>query len=479
MWSISLCGRRQHEAIVLLWLGILSSSVVGIQTSGPSCSVHTTGGGLIRSQCPQGPVTTLEQAKEKAWMFAPVVKFHPLEKYYMETMPVWYNMSRLESQNDLQLEYRTVFDGNNAGVLSGAPFDDSGASSANVYYTLQEYDKDFWLYNFDLFFPWNGCSNQEFVLGSDYLKYLMCPAGVHETDTERLSVLVCKTDLNAIKKVGYNQHAWSEVRDCDSDPESCPLDPTTGNPVVYTALESHALYPENNGFHVYFNLGPLFVGDRTGDDSTKYFRPTKENVKYIPPLDSLPNSAEWDWARFNGNWGKLVEPVAVTLQCLSEDVTSYNDCPNSSAKSLIISVAGAQELAKPSTEQFMFGPLFRPANYQIKGTELSPIVESGLKELKCPEDLVQLGNTPEQEKTTTSTPPVSDGSQDAQFTPEVIEPVASPGEGSQLAPPTPSILAVPPPISKIDNVESKPQPSGALQRNIFSVGILLLAVHAF
>lgn len=368
----------------------LSSKALAIETSGPSCSVQKTDGGRSSSQCSQGPVTTIEEAKEKAWMFAPVVKFHPLEKYYIESMPSWYNASTLEKENGLKKEYRTKLSGgNDEAELSGAPFDDTGASTADIYYTVQEYDGNYWLYNFDLFFSWNGCSNQEFVLGSQHLRYLMCPAGVHETDLERLSVLVCKSDLNTIRRIGYNQHSWSEVRDCDKTESSCPRDSVTGNPVVYTALESHALYPENDGFHVYYNLGPLYVGDRTGDDVNRFFIPTKMNVKYLPSLETLPTSAEWEWAQFAGNWGKLIEAGPVTLKCISDDQSSYIECADSSAISLITSVAGTQELSKPLSEQVMWGPLFRPANYQIKGTEVAPIVESGVTTLTCPDDLAQ------------------------------------------------------------------------------------------
>lgn len=467
---------QRRAALLLLLLSMVMNlvpMVIGIETSGPSCSVQTTGGGLSRSQCPNGPVATLEQAKENAWRLAPVVKFHPLEKYYMESMPVWYSLSKLETQGGLEKEYRTVLGGNTDAVLSGAPFDETGASTADVYYTVQEYDGDFWLFNFDLFFGWNGCSNQEFVLGSQQLRYLMCPAGVHETDLERMSVLVCKTDLNTIKKIGYNQHAWSEVRDCDAGIESCPRDPSTGNPIVYAGLESHALYPENNGFHVYYNLGPLFVGDRTGDDPNKFFKPTEDNVKYIPPYDALPNTDEWDWARFGGNWGKLIEPMPVTLACLSDDTTKYVDCPDSSAKSLIISVAGTQELSEPLAEQVMMGPLFRPANYQIKGTEIAPIIESGVTKLKCPDDILQRDAI--QEMNTTMESP-----QDFQSNPVVTEPAPPPrdildSEQVYTAPPPPSIRMVPP---GSDQESTAGEPAFHIV-HVFFMGILLLAANAW
>ncbi len=124
----------------------------------------------------------------------------------------------------------------------------------------------------------------------------MCPAGVHEADLERMSMLVCKSEQK-IKQIAYSQHAWSEVRDCQIDGQ-CQFDEVTGNPISYVALEGHGNYPESpgNGFHVYYyqgssidgfpleNIGGIYVGDRTGDDPSKTWIPTPDNVKYIPPL---------------------------------------------------------------------------------------------------------------------------------------------------------------------------------------------------
>lgn len=45
-------------------------------------------------------------------------------------------------------------------ILAGAPFDEDGNSTANVYYTVQDLNAGTWLFNFYLFYSWNGCSNQ-------------------------------------------------------------------------------------------------------------------------------------------------------------------------------------------------------------------------------------------------------------------------------------------------------------------------------
>jgi hypothetical protein len=286
-------------------------------------------------------------------------------------------------------------------VTNTASGENGTVSSADVYYTVQPYTSSdggqFWLYNYDLFFSWNGCSNQEFALasiGTAPEQYVMCPAGEHECDLERLSVLVCASDFT-IKYIGYNQHAWSEVRDCgetQNGQNPCNLDSETGHPIVYTALQSHALYPEDSGFHVYFNLGPLYVGDRTGDDSTKKFVPTPDNIKFIESrVEDVPQSPEWDWARFSGNWGKLLQQdTPIRLECFSDsNDAEYVPCPESQATSLILTVAQTQDLAKPANEQFMHGTLFRPETYQISGSHIAPILESGVESILCPQDVYQ------------------------------------------------------------------------------------------
>ncbi len=90
--------------------------------------------------------------------------------------------------------------------------------------------------------------------------YLMCPAGVHEADLERMSMLVCMSEQK-IKQIAYSQHAWSEVRDCQIDGQ-CQFDEVTGNPISYVALEGHGNYPESpgNGFHVYYYQGSSIDG---------------------------------------------------------------------------------------------------------------------------------------------------------------------------------------------------------------------------
>ena len=49
-----------------------------------------------------------------------------------------------------------------ANLLAGASFDAKNRSMAKVYYTVHDYqyNSNYWIYNFNHFYSWNGCSNQ-------------------------------------------------------------------------------------------------------------------------------------------------------------------------------------------------------------------------------------------------------------------------------------------------------------------------------
>ena len=324
-------------------LGLGKASVHKVSTSNTThCTVPNPPVKPTVIQCAPNTTATLEDAKAMAWKYAPVLKFHPLELYHLESMNEWFDSSSIyltdfkeypnssynfivanQTNRDLlgPRTFATLLNSTSdtevarrEKVLAGAPFVD-GKSTADMFYTVTDYSDSLWMYNFNLFYSWNGCSNQNVALSfngtTDVQGYLMCPAGVHEADLERMSMLVCKSDQK-IKQIAYSQHAWNEVRNCQIEGQ-CPLDEETGNPISYVALEGHGNYPESpgTGFHVYTyygssidgfplnNIGGVYIGDRTGDDPEKTFIPTPENVKYIPPLWEIqdPNSginqSEW------------------------------------------------------------------------------------------------------------------------------------------------------------------------------------------
>lgn len=322
-------------------------------------------------------------------------------------------------------------------ILAGAPFDADGRSTGKIFYTVMDYSDSLWLYNFNLFYSWNGCSNQAVALSfngtEDVQQYLMCPTGVHEGDLERMSMLVCKSDQK-IKQIAYSQHAWTEVRDCQQDGQ-CSFDEETGNPVSYVGLEGHANYPENSGLHVYYyqgssiqgrggfnNIGGIYIGDRTGNDANRTFVPTENNIVYIPPswailegYDAISYN-EWEWAVYPGNWGAPLQRAPLSIYCFNGNATSFVPCDNNStviqAIRTIADVLGLSEtingqegigsfaiqnISNTSTVGYpdITGPLFRAFTYQFVASKSAPILSDNITQLTCPNDSVSLEPIPQ------------------------------------------------------------------------------------
>jgi hypothetical protein len=103
--------------LVVLFLAEGAFGVPVVATSGSTCSVPQPSKTPTSSSCSPGS-SSIEDAKSKAWMFAPIVKFHPYEKYYLQSMPVWYAASMLVPSTDGLKEYRTLLgDGNDNNNL--------------------------------------------------------------------------------------------------------------------------------------------------------------------------------------------------------------------------------------------------------------------------------------------------------------------------------------------------------------------------
>lgn len=198
--------------------------------------------------------------------------FHPLEPWHLQSPDAWYAASSLffpDLKNSTETAYRFLADAPpedplrlswatqtfvsllnsttasndmKKELLAGAPFDAQNRSTARVFYTVSEQPGNLWLFNFNLYYSYNGCSNQALSLAlnqsADVLNVIACPFGVHESDWERISVLVCKGG-DRVSQVTYSQHSWAEQADCDAG--ECILE--DGNPVSYVALNSHANYP--------------------------------------------------------------------------------------------------------------------------------------------------------------------------------------------------------------------------------------------
>jgi hypothetical protein len=178
----------------LLACGIISALVPAAfafvyNTTGPSCSVPLPRPTAPLPACAPDPSATLELAQSLAPEYAPEVRFHPLERYHLQTIETFWNAAELyltdyrprgSSAWDFMFSspidsilltprsYVTVLNSSKvtpeerAAILAGAPFDSANRSTAKVHYTVVDADVDpnYWVYNFIQFYSWNGCSNQ-------------------------------------------------------------------------------------------------------------------------------------------------------------------------------------------------------------------------------------------------------------------------------------------------------------------------------
>jgi hypothetical protein len=238
-------------------------------------------------------------------------------------------------------------------IYKGAPFDANNHSTARVSFSVNDYQGNFFVYNYNLFYSWNGCSNQAISLNIDGVRnitnYIMCPVGVHEGDWERVSVLVCKSDWK-VKRMAFSQHYWVEERDCTVEGQ-CLVDPETGHFMTFAGLDSHANYPEPSDLMVYDyvngtisgtveleNLGGLFIGDRNNPDPYRKWVPRPELMLYIPPpseLEGILNN-ETLWALYAGNWGAPLRLPTVSLDCLNAEQTERFPCPKDNESTKLI-----------------------------------------------------------------------------------------------------------------------------------------------
>ena len=179
--------------------------------------------------------------------------------------------------------------------------------------------------------------------------YIMCPAGVHEADWERVSVLVCKSDWQ-VKRMAFSQHTWAEERDCTVEGQ-CLKDPETGHYMTFAGLDSHANYPEPSDFKVYEyingnvssavkldNLGGLYIGDRNNPDPYRKWVPSPELMLYVPPpttFNDTLNSTNL-WMMYPGNWGAPLQLPAVSLDCLNDAQTERYPCAKDNESTQLI-----------------------------------------------------------------------------------------------------------------------------------------------
>ena len=120
----------------------------GVYGSQKSCSVPRVDSGGQGLSCPDAPPSTLDEAIANGWRFAPIVKFHPLETYFMASPDDWFATSSLYPApgDGLTKAFRSqhgpdvsILDASELAVNNVTAFDSEGRSTAKVYFTVQEY----------------------------------------------------------------------------------------------------------------------------------------------------------------------------------------------------------------------------------------------------------------------------------------------------------------------------------------------------
>ena len=377
-------------------------------TSGPSCAVSTPPPTAPLPDCPSSATSpawgapTLDEFIRNAHLYAPTVHFHPLEQYYLQTPSYWFSNSQMHridgsvlDQNasttiDILVEipesfsqasprsYRTVANSTALSpsqiesIMAGARFDSANRSTARVPFTVTEFnDTNYVMYTFNYFFAWTGCSNEVAVLNQNGQRGVynieLCPNQNHEGSWQHASVIVCKGDGKA-KRMSVSQQDWVQVVDCSdggdtTSSSSSSNSTTTSCKDVYSALSSHAIYPEPNDLYVYqflsgnvskadYFIGGLYVGDRARSDALRAWIPRKDLLDYMPTQNILNGSealapvvdvaSRWEWARYAGNWGAPLPPATISFQCMNANQTQFIPCVSiPTANGTAASVVGA------------------------------------------------------------------------------------------------------------------------------------------
>jgi hypothetical protein len=254
--------------------------------------------------------------------YAPVLFFHPLEEYTLQTADtIFTDPSKGNIFKDVDGEYILVDDTLNLtsllltsqgpeGIISGDThffeytdpgeeykrgagftFDgevpNRGLSQASIYYNVVDYSDrgGTWVINYFFYYAWQGPQTFGFSTGDRrYYTVELDPYAKHEGDWEAMSVLICAPEDGAIQStpnqqqqqqqadpavlpqplaVTYQQHSFSQITDCTKG-ECIFWKDTKINPVGFVSLGIHATYPVASRNIVYgaypFNILYFFPG---------------------------------------------------------------------------------------------------------------------------------------------------------------------------------------------------------------------------
>ncbi|CAB9524295.1 expressed unknown protein [Seminavis robusta] len=349
--------------------------------------------------------------------YAPVIFFHPLERYTMSSVDATFSLpgrgkiyqttgggeKLIQDRLNMTTLLRTSRDPLWAPKSSsfyftleeyikeqyyakpteqfGDGFDETtGKSKAKIYYNVFDSGNGTWTFNYWLYYEFNGEANMGMVttsedVGTRFWGFLMKPYGVHEGDFEAVSVMVCPpaSETAAFEElvpeplaVQYRQHNWAQLTDCTQG--ECKFYKDTYHPVGFSALNSHATYPESANEIVYinveigffYNLQSYVAVDRTmykkEDGTYNYFMPTVDNVERLQKPEDLTLEAtqlkSHFWQAFGGNWGSA-KPISLEAEpplCLAKDQLSFVACPTHDEDPIFDFVMQMMNVREPRAE---------------------------------------------------------------------------------------------------------------------------------
>jgi phosphatidylglycerophosphate synthase len=389
------------HAAFLLPLLLLFSQLVGAQqdlTSFPensrfdpadedilSCTIPPYQDGSLnylpvpQGYCPQQEYLlqnmTEQVLDELAVAYAPVLFYHPLERYSMAAVDYTFedpSAGRIMYENG---KFSEVFDDTlnqtalllsardrNLGInsnryyfehildsyyVAGAGFDDVGKSRAPIYYNAFQWDDNTWVFTYHFYYTVNGYGNLAMVTSYrgnvSFTRFTAGPYDGHEGDWESMSVMVCPSTIPTQPiAVSYTTQIWNQITDCTAG--DCTFYKNSIHPVGFVALNSHATYPTASKEIVFANLeSDFFVNlqgvlavDRTGyldeEGNTRYFEPDEGNVIRIKEQEEIgvgvSDPSEY-WQGFGGTWGgnNILTEHNDTLKCIDSKQSAFINCP--------------------------------------------------------------------------------------------------------------------------------------------------------
>eukprot|EP00127_Corallochytrium_limacisporum_P005322 Clim_evm53s202 gene=Clim_evmTU53s202 len=357
----------------------------------------------------------LDDARDMAWKFAPVLHEHPAEPYHMTDIQEFlanaeiYKTTVAQNQTTTPENLWTYVDpsvlyyddhqyrmvGPTANYGGTEPVD--GEIQAPIYFTAFEQD-GFWVFTYYYWFNYNGCGGEtlDYITENDEYKtarFILCNLGIHEGDWETTQVVVCPDTLE-VQGVTTLGHGDGEFLDCRVDGE---CDFADGYPAdehhinVYIALATHATYTTvGEQYYIYSPIPvlsrvlALWVTDRTSDQGPK-FLPNDTNVIALPSPSSISENDPFNWIAWVGRFGGLLPTGLTEILCLNEETTAVEDCPDDEVFQDIVSMLGLDGSGTTSLQQFVIdlvpitgdttgptGPYAKSQAYELRADDPHP-----------------------------------------------------------------------------------------------------------